>query len=79
MLKAKVLLVYSTIFSLPKTPISYSFTCFLKYRALFLLTCLKFAKVKKELSNYFNVITWQIHLLQSGGIPFLMQEIQHVL
>lgn len=48
MLKAKILIVHSTVFSLPRTAISYSFTCFLKYRAVFLLTCLKFAKVKKN-------------------------------
>lgn len=54
MLKAKILIVHSTVFSLPRTAISYSFTCFLKYRAVFLLTCLKFAKEKKN---------WQITLM----------------
>lgn len=48
MLKAKFLLIYSAVFSLSRTGHSYSCMCFLKYRALFVLTCLKLVKTEKK-------------------------------
>lgn len=56
MLKAKILIVHSTVFSLPRTAMLFIYLLF-KIQSRIFTDLFEVCKSEKELTNYFNVIT----------------------